>query len=137
MKGIKEFRPLIRLLGNDKKKLILASFLIFVSGIAETATGYLNGKAVDAITNLEVKMALIYLGIYFIIELTLDGYLLHYAKSILYKIESSLTRKLGYFTYKKSLDLPAVAYEKQSSGEITNRIVNDATYCTRNYSNLF
>lgn len=126
MKNFKEFKPLIRLLGKDKKRLVLASILIFISGIAEIFTGYLNGGAVEAITNLEVKKALIYLGIYFLIELTLDGSVVHFANSILYKIESSLTRKLGYFTYKKALELPAVAFEKQSSGEIINRITNDA-----------
>lgn len=126
MKNLKEFKPLIRLIGKDKNKLIFASCLIFISGIAEIFTGYLNGAAVEAITNLNLKIALLFLGIYFIIELTLDGSILHFANSILYKIESSLTRKLGYFTYKKALELPAVAYEKHSSGEIINRITNDA-----------
>ena len=126
MKNLKEFKPLIKLIGEDKKRLILASILIFVAGIAEIFTGYLNGAAVEAITNVQIKAALIYLGIYFLLELTLDGSVLHFANSILYKIESSLTRKLGFFTYKKALDLPAVAYEKQSSGEIINRITNDA-----------
>ena len=126
MKNLKEFKPLIRLLGEDKKKLIFASILIFISGIAEIFTGYLNGAAVEAITNLQIKASLIYLGIYFFIELTLDGSVLHFANSILYKIESALTRKLGFFTYKKALNLPAVAYEKQSSGEIINRITKDA-----------
>lgn len=126
MKNLKEFKPLIRLIGEDKKKLVFASSLIFLSGICEIFTGYLNGAAVEAVTNLEIKLALIYLGIYFILELTMDGSILHFANSILYKIESSLTRKLGYFTYKKALNLPAVAYEKHSSGEIINRITNDA-----------
>ncbi|MBE6150499.1 MAG: ABC transporter ATP-binding protein [Firmicutes bacterium] len=126
MKNLKEFKPLIRLIGEDKKKLVFASSLIFISGVAEIFTGYLNGAAVEAITNLEIKLALVYLGIYFLIELTLDGSILHFANSILYKIESSLTRKLGYFTYKKALNLPAVAFEKHSSGEIINRITNDA-----------
>ena len=126
MKNLREFKPLIRLIGEDKKKLVFASSLIFISGVAEIFTGYLNGAAVEAITNLEIKLALIYLGIYFLIELTLDGSILHFANSILYKIESSLTRKLGYFTYKKALNLPAVAFEKHSSGEIINRITNDA-----------
>ena len=126
MKSLKEFKPLIRLIGEDRKKLVFASSLIFISGVAEIFTGYLNGAAVDSITNMEVKLALIYLGIYLLIELTLDGCLLHLANSILYKIESSLTRKLGYFTYKKALNLPAVAFEKHSSGEIINRITNDA-----------
>ena len=126
MKSLKEFKPLIKLIGQDKNKLVLASILIFISGIAEIFTGYLNGAAVESITNFELKAALIYLGIYFIIELTLDGCVLHFANSLLYKVESALTRKLGFFTYKKSLDLPAVAFEQKSSGEIINRITNDA-----------
>lgn len=126
MKNLKEFKPLIKLIGEDKKKLILASILIFVSGIAEIFTGYLNGSAVASITELNIKGSIIYLLIYFFIELTLDGCVLHYANSILYKVESSLTRKLQFNSYKKSLNLPAVAFEKQSSGEIINRINNDA-----------
>ena len=126
MKKIKIFKPLIKLIGKDKNKLILASILIFISGIAEIFTGYLNGAAVESITNLQVKTALIYLGIYFLLELSLDGVILHFANSLLYKVESALTRKLGFFTYKKALDLPAVAFEKHSSGEIINRITNDA-----------
>ena len=126
MKNLKEFRPLIKLIGNDKKKLIIASILIFISGIATIFTGYLNGAAVEAITNLEVKNALIFLGIYFLIEITLDGIVVHTANSMLYKIESALTRKLGFFTYKKTIDLPSVAFEEKSSGEITNRVTHDA-----------
>lgn len=126
MKSLKEFIPLIKLIGKDKKRLIIASILIFLSGIAEIFTGYLNGAAVEAITNLQLKKAIIFLIIYFVIELTLDGSLLHIAKSMLYKVESSLTRKLGFFSYKKALDLPAVAFEQKSSGEIINRITNDA-----------
>ena len=126
MKNLKEFKPLIKLIGKDKTKLIIASILIFMSGVAEIFTGYLNGAAVEAITNLQLKASIIYLSIYLIIELTLDGCVLHFANSMLYKVESALTRKLGFFTYKKSLDLPAVAFEKQSSGEIINRITNDS-----------
>ena len=43
MKKLKIFKPLIKLIGKDKNKLILASILIFISGIAEIFTGYLNG----------------------------------------------------------------------------------------------
>ncbi len=126
MKNLKEFKPLIKLIKEEKFKFIIASIFIFISGVSEIATGYLNGAAVEAITNLELKEAIIYLVIYLVISLTLGGILLHFANAILYKIESSLTRKLGYFTYKKALDLPAVAYEQKSSGEIINRITTDA-----------
>ena len=125
MKDIKEFKPLIKLIKEEKIKLILASAFIFISGVSEIATGYLNGAAVESITKLDLKNAVMYLVIYLILGLTLGGVLLHFANSILYKIESSLTRKLGYFTYKKSLCLPAVAYEEKSSGKIINRITSD------------
>ena len=126
MKNLKEFKPLIKLVKEDINKLIFASIIIFMAGICEIFTGYLNGKVVDSITKLDIKNALIFLGIYFILEVTMDGVILHKANSILYKVESKLTRKLGFYTYKKALNLPAVAFEKTSSGEIINRITNDA-----------
>ncbi len=126
MKSLKEFRPLLRLMKEEKVKLLIASIFIFVSGISEIATGYLNGAAVESITKLQLNQAIFYLLIYFLFRLTLGGILLFIADSILYKIESALTRKLGFFTYKKSLDLPAVAFEQKTSGEIINRITSDA-----------
>ena len=126
MKDIKEFRPLIKLIKEDKIKFLIASSFIFISGVSEIATGYLNGAAVEAITNLKLKDAIIYLVIYLFLSLVLGGVLLHFANAILYKIESSLSRKLGYFSYKKALNLPAVAFEEKSSGEIINRITTDA-----------
>ena len=126
MKSLKEFRPLLKLVKEDLNKLIFASIIIFMSGICEVFTGYLNGKVVEEITMLDIKNALIFLGIYFVLEITMDGVVLHYANSILYKEESKLTRKLGFYTYKKALCLPPVAYEKMSSGEIMNRITSDA-----------
>lgn len=126
MKSLKEFKPLLKFIKEEKSKLIFASIIIFLSGLSTIATGYLNGAAVEAITALNIYNALIFLGIYFLIEITFDGVFVHYANSILYKIESILTRKLCFFTYKKALNLPAVAYEEKSSGEITNRIIHDA-----------
>ena len=126
MKSLKEFKPLIKLIGKEKNKLIIASIIIFINGIAEIFTGFLNGRAVESITKMELKNAIIYLLIYLGIELTIDGFLIHKANSMLYKVESILTRKLGFNTYKKALDLQAVAYEEKSSGEIINRITNDA-----------
>lgn len=126
MKSLKEFKPLLKLTKEYKKKLIIASTIIFIVGLCQIFTGYLNGSAVEAITSLNIKMALIYLGIYFVLETLMEGYILSLANSMLYKIESALTRKLGFLTYEKALELPAVAYEQKSSGEIINRITNDA-----------
>lgn len=136
MKKLKEFNPLIRLVKKDIKRIIFASIIIFLSGISEIFTGYLNGRIVETITKLEIKQSLIYLAIYFLLELTIGGIIVHKANSILYKEESKLTRKLGFETYKKALNLPAVAYEKNSSGEIINRITNDADTLSFSFGRL-
>lgn len=126
MKNIKEFKTLFNFVKEYKTKLIIASIMIFISGICDIFTGYLNGGVVTEITKLNIKGSLIYLGIYFAIEIIVGGILIHVSNSILYKIESAITRKLGYYTYVKALNLPAVAYEELSSGEVINRINNDA-----------
>ena len=69
MKSLKEFIPLWKLIKEEKVKLIVASSLILIAGIAEIATGYLNGAAVESITNMALKNAVIYLLIYLGIEL--------------------------------------------------------------------
>lgn len=136
MKSLKEFKPLLKLVKEDLGKLIFASIIIFLAGLSEVFNGYLNGKVVEYITLLDIKNALIFLGIYFIIEITMGGIVLSYASSILYKEESKLTRKLGFYTYKKALCLPPVAYEKMSSGEIINRITSDADTLSFSFARL-
>lgn len=126
MKDLKEFKPLIKLMKDEKGKLILASIIVVICGFCEIFTGYLNSKSIECITEMNIKYALIYIGIYFLLEITTDGILYLKAKSILSKLESVLTRKLEFYTYQKALNLPAVAFEKISSGEIINRITNDA-----------
>ena len=126
MKDLKELKPLWKLIKEEKVKLIIASILIFIVELSEILRGYLNGAAVEAITNYLIKDALIFLIIYGFISIVFSGIISTTANAILQKVESKLTRKLGYFTYKKALDMPAYAYEKTSSGEIINRITNDA-----------
>lgn len=126
MKKIKEFIPLWRQMQNNKKKFIIASLIIFIRELAQTLTGYLNGAAVESITKLEVKNALTYLTIYFFVSVIFDDYFRSLGYSMLQRIENELSRRLSFLTCKKSLNLPAVAFEKLNSGEIINRTVNDA-----------
>lgn len=136
MKSLKEFIPLWKLIKEEKIKLIIASTLILIAGIAEIATGYLNGAAVESITNMALKNAVIYLLIYLVIELLSHSIIENYAGAMLEKIESKLTRKLGYFTYKKALDMPSYAYEEKTSGEVINRITNDADSLSFSFGHL-
>ncbi len=125
MKLLKKWVPIIKLIKEDKWKLIVSGILIFLCGLAGIFTGYLNGAAVEAITNLNAKLAIMYLTMYFFIGVFIGTILSGLANSMLLKIESKLTRVLGFNTYKKALNLPAVAFEEMSGGEIINRITND------------
>ena len=126
MKLLKRWIPLMKLVKEDKWKLIISGILIFLCGLTGIFTGYLNGAAVEAITSGNVRNAVIYLILYFIIGVLIGTFLSGIANSILLKIESKLTRAIGFNTYKKALNLPAVAFEEMSSGEIINRITSDA-----------
>lgn len=126
MKKLKEFLPLWKHIKEDRSKFIFASVLIFIHELANTLTGYLNGAAVEAITKFDVKEAIIYLVIYYLVSTIFDDYLYTKGSAILQSIENKLSRKLSYFTYKKAINLPAVSYEQMSSGEVINRVVNDA-----------
>lgn len=136
MKSLKEFIPLWKLIKEEKVKLIVASTLILIAGISEIATGYLNGAAVESITNMALKNAVIYLLIYLGIELLSHAIIENYAGAMLEKIESKLTRKLGYYTYQKALNMPSYAYEEKTSGEVINRITTDADSLSFSFGHL-
>lgn len=125
MKKLKEFKPIINLLKEDKWKFILFCSLLFIIEAGSILEGYLNGAAVESITKLNLKSALIFLGIYFIYEVLYSVFHV-LSENGLVKLESKLSRKIGYETYAKSLNLPAYAYETMSSGEIINRITSDS-----------
>ena len=126
MKLLKEVKPLMKLIKEEKGKIIFASILIFIAGLTEIFYGYLNGEAIGEINKMHLDKALIILGIYFLFDVFVGVVIEVSANSILNKVESKLTRKLGFNTYVKALNLPAYAYEEKTSGEIINRITNDA-----------
>lgn len=133
---LKEFKPLLKLIKADIKKITIASIIIFLSGLCSIFTGYLNGRVVESISVLDIKNALLFLFIYFLMIVIIDGLLGYKAKATLHKEESKLTCLLGYNTYKKALDLPASEYEELSSGEVINRITNDTNTLSSSFSNI-
>ena len=126
MKLLKKWITIIKLIKEDRWRLIVSGILLFLCGLTGIFTGYLNGAAVEAITNSNINLAIMYLIMYFFIGVLIGTLLSGLANSMLLKIESKLTRTLGFNTYKKALNLPAIAFEEMSSGEIINRITNDA-----------
>lgn len=88
---LKEFKPLLKLIKADIKKITIASIIIFLSGLCSIFTGYLNGRVVESISVLDIKNALLFLFIYFLMIVIIDGLLGYKAKATLHKEESKLT----------------------------------------------
>lgn len=125
MKGFKEFIPLWKLVKEDRKKIIFYVILLFLSSLSSLAAGYLMGDALESVLNEKLKYAILLLVIYFIINVLVDHALGIYARNGLEKTESKISRRLAHKTFTKVLNLPAVAFEEKSSGEIINRISQD------------
>ena len=125
MKFLKELKPVLELLKKEKKKLIICSILLFICEFSYIFVGYINGAAVEEVTSLHLKNAIIYFVIYFV-YLVISRLVQELAGNTVVKLESRLSRLIGFETYAKALNMPAYAYEEMSSGEIINRITSDA-----------
>ncbi len=135
MKNIKEFKTLFSLIKEYKFKLIICSLAIFLSNVSYLLVGYLNGRSIEEVTKLNLKLALFFLGCY-LIEQILASVIERIANASLYKIELNVSRKVSYLTYKKALYLPAFAYEEKTSGELINRITNDTETIINSFDRL-
>lgn len=125
-KKFKDFIPLWRFIKEDRRKFIIFNTGLFLSSFAFLFTGYLNGSAVEYITKHDLGKAILFFVIYFSMELIIDSCFGIYSRKGLEKIENKASRKISYETYNKVLNLPAVAFEEKTSGEIINRITQDA-----------
>ena len=132
-KGIKEFKNTYRLVKKDKSKFVFAFICIFISSLLSITTGYVQGEALESIVILDIKKALLYLGIYFLATGVLENAFRNLGILFANKVEANLSKKLSVLVYKKMLNLPAYAFEEKTSGELINRITND----TESLSNTF
>lgn len=114
-------------LKDDKKTLIIASILTFISSLSSTLYGILIGESTEFITNNVLSKALLFLGIYLLIALVNQIFFGRLAKKLFYNISQNLMDKISVKLYNKILYLPPVAFEDKSSGEYINRITNDSS----------
>ncbi len=132
-KSLSELKTVYELIKEDKKKLVVAFICVFLSSMLSITNGLFQGKVTEEIVDKNIKMALIFLFIYFVIEILFNNVLSNIGVMISSKIESKLSKKLSIMVYKKSLNLPAYAFEEKTSGELINRITSD----TETLSNTF
>lgn len=132
----KDFKFIAKYLKAHKAKLIIAGTLIFVSSLFNLTYGYLNGKAIEEITKLNLKLSIFYLSLYFIVSIFSATFLMQLGYYMISKIKMQVINSISLDTYHKTLNLPAVAFEEKSSGEIINRVTNDADTITNSFSDI-
>lgn len=132
-KSLKELKNIYNLVKQDKWKLLAAFICILISSVFSISNGYLQGEITESIIALNIKNALLFLGIYFVLAVIFNNWISNIGIMIASKIESNLSRKLSIMVYKKTLDLPSYAFEEKTSGELINRITSD----TETLSNTF
>ncbi|MCX4365569.1 MAG: ABC transporter ATP-binding protein [Bacilli bacterium] len=107
-----------------KISFIICSILIIICNSFYILTGYLNGAVIENVIGGNVKLSVFLLLLYIVLD-----YITEVVSRNSYHnlsiAQIKVARELGYDTYKKALDLPAYAFEEQSSGQIINRITND------------
>ena len=123
--NLKEFKNIYKLVKEDRYKLILAFILIFISSMLSITNGWLQGNIAESIIVLNIKGALLFLSTYFIIGVFFNNILEGFGVKMASKVEANLSNKLSVLVYKKTLNLPAYAFEEKSSGELINRITSD------------
>ena len=132
-KSLKEFKNIYNLVKQDKWKLMVAFICIFISSLLSITNGWLHGEIIEYIIELNIKNALLFLGAYFVISIVFNNILDNIGIMLSSKVEANLSRKLSIMVYKKTLNLPAYAFEEKTSGELINRITAD----TETLSNMF
>ena len=135
MKNLKEFKTIIKLAKEHRFKIIISSIFIIAGSISFVLVGYYNGKAIEEITNRNLKLAIIALLTYFVVDIffSLTDRI---AMMSLNKIELKISRKVAFLTFKKAMALPAYAYEEKTSGELINRITNDTSTIINSFDQL-
>ena len=91
MKKLKEFKPVLNLLKEDKKKFIFYCILLLLVESTSVFSGYLNGRAVESISKLDIYNSLLYLLIYFVYSVLFTGILMIVSSNGLVKLESKLS----------------------------------------------
>ncbi len=118
------FKVLLKYAKNYKKRIIFFIGLLIVCNLVGILTGYLVGQGTEFVTKGNIKLSVIFLLAYILVEfISYCG-----SRTVTYflnKYQISICRKISYDTYIKTMNLPAYAFEKMSSGEIINRVTKD------------
>ncbi len=111
---------------NEKKLLIKAFILTFISAIIGVVYGYLLGLTVDLITKQMMVLAVLLILINTVINVADSLFFYRLGRLYLDRVANNVVERINNVVFQKVGLLPAVAFEKMSSGEIINRVINDS-----------
>ena len=124
--NLKEIKTLYKYVKQDKFKMLLSFVCMLISALCSITTGYLQGQTVESIIALNIKNAVLFMSIYFLMTAVFENSFRGIGVYIARKLEAKLSMKLSTEAYKKMLCMPAYAFEEKSSGELITRITNDS-----------
>ena len=124
--GMKNINFIMKYLKKEKRLIFIAITLVTVSSLFDLTYGYFNGAAIDAVTKLNLKMSLIYYGLYFFVSIFSNNLFRRFGMYLLNKVQLNVVNNINKDMYIKILDMPSLAFEEKQSGEFINRVTNDA-----------
>ena len=136
-KSLKEFSSMIRLIKNDKYTLMFGLLFIFIGSFASIFNGYFQGEITEFILAKDIYNCIKYLGLYSMVGILFNNLLMGYGNFLVIKVEFSVANRLSSLVYKKTLNLPAYAFEEKTSGELLNRITNDTETISNVFNDIF
>ena len=125
MKKTKSFKIIWQYLKDDKLKLFLYIFLVFLSYMPPLFNAYIFGSALEQLINKNFNSFALLLIIWSVIDIIFYS-LLQIPRDLLYNsLEIKFTKNVSRDLYKKLDNLPAKAFEEVGTGELVNRIYTD------------
>ncbi len=125
MKKTKTFKIIWQYLKDDKIKLFLYIFLVFLSYMPPLFNAYIFGSALEQLINKNFNSFALLLVIWSVIDIIFYS-LLQIPRDLLYNsLEIKFTKNVSRDLYKKLDNLPAKAFEEIGTGELVNRIYTD------------
>lgn len=125
MKKTKTFKIIWQYLKDDKIKLFLYIFLVFLSYMPPLFNAYIFGSALEQLINKDFNSFALLLVIWSVIDIIFYS-LLQIPRDLLYNsLEIKFTKNVSRDLYKKLDNLPAKAFEEIGTGELVNRIYTD------------
>ena len=121
---LKNLKPLLKYFKPQKKNFTIAIILSVIATILGAFWGYVCGAIIELTLSGEYKEALIMIFINAFI-IGSEGILYNISTYFFSRAQIAIARTLGYETYKKSMNLPAYAFEEMSSGKIINIVTQD------------